>query len=172
VFRPADALETAECWELALRRQDGPCLLVLSRQELPSWRGDAGENRCSRGAYVLAEADGPRQATLIASGSEVAVAMGARDALSQEGINVAVVSLPSWELFAAQGSAYRDQVLGAVPRIGIEAATGFGWDQWLGPNGTFIGLQGFGTSANYMDLYRFFGITPETVVAAVKSKLG
>jgi transketolase len=176
VFRPADALETAECWELALRRQDGPCLLVLSDQDLPAWRSDTGENRCARGAYVLAEADGPRQATLIASGSEVTLAMQARDSLAAAGITVAVVSLPSWELFAAQDGGYRNQVLGGVPRIGIEAASPFGWDQWLGPggvsNGAFIGMQGFGASAGYTDLYRFFGITEDAIVAAVKAKLG
>ena len=105
VFRPADAMETAECWELALRRADGPSLLVLSRQALPALRTDTGENRCARGGYVLAEADGPRAATLIATGSEVSIAMAARAALAAEGIKVAVVSLPCWELFAAQDEA-------------------------------------------------------------------
>jgi transketolase len=172
VFRPADAMETAECWELAIRRSDGPSLLVLSRQGLPAWRTDTTENRVARGGYVLAEADGPRQATIIATGSEVPIAMAAREKLAGDNIAVAVVSLPCWELFALQDEAYRAQVLGGAPRVGIEAAGGFGWSQWLGPDGTFIGMTGFGASANYEDLYAHFGITPEAVVAAVTRRLG
>jgi transketolase len=172
VFRPADTAETAECWELALRCGDGPSLLVLSRQALPALRSDAGENRCNRGGYVLAEAEGPRQATLIASGSEVALAMAAREALACEGIKVAVVSLPCWELFSNQDEAYRMGVLGGVPRFGIEAAVGFGWERWLGADGQFIGLTGFGASGMFEDVFRHFGITAEAVVAAVKRKVG
>jgi transketolase len=171
VYRPADTLETAECWELAMRRTDGPSLLVLTRQALPAQRTDIAENRSARGGYVLAEADGPRQATVIATGSEVAIAMAAREALAAEGITVAVVSLPCWELFAVQDEAYRAAVLGGAPRVGIEAAGGFGWDRWLGPDGTFIGMTGFGASGNFEDLYKHFGITPEAVVAAVKRRL-
>jgi transketolase len=168
VFRPADAMETAECWELAIRRADGPSLLVLTRQALPAMRFDAAENRSARGGYVLAEADGPRRATLIATGSEVAIAMAAREALAGEGIPVAVVSLPCWALFAAQDAGYRAEVLGGAPRIGIEAASGFGWDRWLGPDGAFIGMQGYGASAPFEDLYQHFGITPEAIVATVR----
>jgi transketolase len=167
VFRPADAMETAECWELAVRRSDGPSLLVLSRQALPAWRTDIFENRCARGGYVLAEADGPRQATIIATGSEVAIAMAAREKLAGDNIAVAVVSLPCWELFAQQDEAYRAQVLGGAPRVGVEAAAAFGWERWLGPEGIFIGMTGFGASAKHEDLYTYFGITPEVVVAAV-----
>ena len=166
VFRPADAMETAECWELAIRRTDGPSLLVLTRQALPTLRTDTAENRCARGGYVLAEAEGPRQATLIATGSEVSIAMAARESLAGEGIAVAVVSLPCWELFAQQDEAYRAQVLGGAPRVGIEAACGFGWERWLGSDGVFIGMTGFGASAPYEDLYKHFGITPEAIVAA------
>jgi transketolase len=172
VYRPADTLETAECWELAIRRAEGPSLLVLTRQALPALRTDTAENRCARGGYVLAEADGPRQATVISTGSEVPIAMAAREALATEGIAVAVVSLPCWELFAQQDEAYRAEVLGGAPRIGIEAAGGFGWERWLGPDGTFIGIHGFGASANYEDLYKHFGLTPEAVAAAVRKKLG
>jgi transketolase len=172
VFRPADAMETAECWELALRRTDGPSLLALSRQALPALRTDAGENRCARGGYILAEADGPRQATLIATGSEVAIAMSARDALAADGIKTAVVSLPCWELFAQQEEAYRSEVLGGAVRVGIEAAGDFGWERWLGPDGIFIGMHGFGASAPAEDLYRHFGITPEAVAAAVRKRIG
>ena len=172
VFRPADTMETAECWELALRKTDGPSLLVLSRQALPAQRTDTGENRSARGAYVLADAGGPREATLIATGSEVAIAMAARDALAAEEINVAVVSLPCWELFAQQDDAYRAAVLGTAPRVGIEAAGNFGWERWLGPDGVFIGMQGFGASAPAEALYKEFGITSDAIVAAVKRKLG
>jgi transketolase len=172
VFRPADALETAECWELALRRADGPSLLVLSRQALPALRGDAAENRSARGGYLLAEADGVRAVTLVATGSEVAIAMAAREALMGEGIGAAVVSLPCWELFALQDEAYRAGVLGSVLRVGVEAGSGFGWERWLGPDGIFIGMNGFGASAPFEDLYRYFGITPDAIAAAVKRRLG
>jgi transketolase len=171
VFRPADAIETAECWELAVKRSDGPSLLALSRQNLPAVREDAGENRCARGGYVLAEANGPRKATLIATGSEVHVALAAREALQAEGIPAAVVSLPCWEIFAAQDASYREQVLGAALRVGIEAAVGFGWERWLGPDGIFIGMNGFGASAPAEDLFRHFGITAEAVAAAVRKRL-
>ena len=172
VFRPAEAMETAECWELAIRRTDGPSLLVLTRQALPTLRTDTAENRCARGGYVLAEAEGPRQATLIATGSEVSIAMAARESLAGEGVGVAVVSLPCWELFSQQDEAYRDEVLGGVPRVGLEAAGGFGWERWLGSDGVFIGMTGYGASAPYEDLYKHFGITPEAIVAAVRRRLG
>jgi transketolase len=171
VFRPADAMETAECWELALRRADGPSLLALSRQNLPTLRTDTAENRSARGGYVLAEADGARGATLIATGSEVSLAMTARDALQAAGIPTAVVSLPCWELFAAQDDAYRNSVLGSAPRFGIEAAVGFGWERWLGADGVFIGMAGFGASAPADELFKHFGITPEAVTEAVRKRL-
>jgi transketolase len=172
VFRPADAVETAECWELALRRADGPSLLALSRQNLPTLRTDTAENRSARGGYVLAEADGARGATLIATGSEVSLAMTARETLQAAGIPTAVVSLPCWELFAAQDDAYRAGVLGSAPRFGIEAAIGFGWERWLGADGVFIGMSGFGASAPADDLFKHFGITPDAVVEAVRKRLG
>lgn len=171
VFRPADAMETAECWELAVQRADGPSVLALSRQNLPALRGEAGENRCARGGYVLAEASGQRRATLIATGSEVQIAMSAREALEAEGIPTAVVSLPCWELFALQDEGYRSSVLGDALRVGVEAALDFGWHRWLGADATFIGMTGFGASAPADDLYRHFGITPEAVVSAVRRKL-
>ena len=171
-FRPGDAMETAESWELALRRADGPSILALSRQTLPSLRGDMAENRTARGGYVLAEADGPRQVTLIATGSEVAIAMDARMALASEGINATVVSMPCWELFAQQDESYRASVLGTVLRVGVEAGVSMGWDRWLGPDGIFIGMSSFGASAPFQDLYKHFGITPDAIVAAVKKRLG
>jgi transketolase len=171
VLRPADALETAECWELALRNSTGPTLLVLSRQAVPALRTEANGNKCARGGYILAEADGPRAATLIATGTEVSLAIAARAQLAKEGIEVAVVSLPSFELFEKQDASYQDAVLGTAPRIGIEAAAKFGWERWLGPAGKFIGMQGFGASAPAEHLYEHFGITEAAIVAAVK-KLG
>ena len=171
MFRPATAMETAECWELAIRRADGPSLLALSRQALPEFRTDTNENRSARGGYVLAEADGPRQATILATGSEIAIAMTARDQLLADGIPVAVVSLPCWELFEQQDEAYRTSVLGGVPRFGVEAASGFGWERWLGPDGVFIGMNSFGASGNFEDVYKHFGITPEAVAAAVKRRV-
>ncbi len=172
VYRPADTLETAECWELAVRRTDGPSLLVLTRQALPALRFDASENLTARGGYVLAEAEGDRQATLIATGSEVSLAMEARAQLAAEGIQTAVVSLPCWELFEDQDAAYRDAVLGSAFRVGIEAAGGFGWERWLGLDGQFIGMTGFGASAPADVLYKYFGITADAVAAAVRKRLG
>ncbi len=170
-FRPADAMETAECWELALRRAEGPSLLALSRQTLPSLRGDTAENRSARGGYVLAEADGVRQVTLLATGSEVAIAMEARMALAAEGIAAGVVSLPCWELFAQQDESYRAAVLGTVLRVGIEAGVAMGWERWLGADGIFIGMSSFGASAPFQELYKHFGITADAIVAATKKRL-
>ncbi len=171
VFRPADALETAECWELALRRADGPSLLVLSAETLPKLRGDAGENRSARGGYVLAEADGPRQATLIASGPEVAMAMAARAMLAQQGIAVAVVSLPCWELFGLCDPAWREAVLGGVPRIGIEAGSGFGWDRWLGTGGVFAGPDEFAAGSPWAEPPRESGLSAAGIAALVRRRI-
>ena len=171
VLRPADAVETAECWELALRRSDGPSLIVLSRQPVPALRAEAAESRCARGGYVLAEADGPRRATLVATGSEVALALEARAILAAEGISVAVASLPCWELFALQGEVYRAEVLGGAPRVGVEAACGFGWERWLGAEGAFVGMDGFGASAPCEELHRHFGVTAEAIAGAVRKRL-
>lgn len=172
VYRPADAIETAECWELALRRADGPSLLVVSRERVPPLGRDVGRNACARGGYVLAEAGGARQATLIASGAEVAVAAGARQMLAADGIAVAVVSLPCWELFALQDEAYRAGVLGSAPRVGIEAALGFGWERWLGEDGWFLGLPEAGPGGAGLDLAGYGGLTAEAVAAALRKRLG
>jgi transketolase len=173
VFRPGDAVETAECWELAVARADGPSVIALSRQNLPAFRTEAGENRCARGGYIVAEASSePRRATLIATGSEMQVALAASALLEDAGLPTAVVSLPCWELFAAQDEAYRLEVLGdGALRVGIEAAVEFGWSRWLGEDGLFIGMSGFGASAPAEDLFRHFGITPEAVAAAVRKRL-
>jgi transketolase len=172
VYRPADAVETAECWALALHRRDAPALLALTRQSLPLLRTDVGaENRSARGAYVLDEADGPRRVTLLATGSEVSVAMAAREALARDHIGAAVVSMPCWELFEQAPQEYRDAVLGTAPRVAVEAAVQFGWERWLGPRGAFIGMQGYGASAPGEALFPHFGITAERVAAAARSLL-
>ena len=168
VFRPADAVEVAECWELALGAATAPSILALTRQNLPTLRKEASANLSARGGYVLREASGSRDITLLATGSEVAIASEARVALETEGIRAALVSLPSFELFAKQSKAYRDSVLGAAPRIGVEAAVRQGWDRWLGEDGVFIGMTGFGASGPYETLYEHFGITAARVAEAAR----
>jgi len=172
VLRPADAMETAEAWEIAIKTTTGPSLLVLSRQAVPALREVANGNKTARGAYVLAEAEGERAATIIATGTEVALAMAARKTLAAQGVQVAVVSAPSFELFAQQDAAYQAEVLGSAPRIGVEAAIGFGWERWLGPNGVFIGMTGFGASAPAEVLYEHFGITEAAICRAVATITG
>ena len=172
VLRPGDAVETAECWQLALERVDGPSVLALTRQNLPTLRTEhTAENRSARGAYVLLEAEGERKVTLLATGSEVSLAVEARKTLQSEGVGTAVVSMPSWELFERQDEAYKTKVLGNGVRVAVEAAVRQGWDRWLGTNGAFVGMTGFGESAPYQELYKHFGITAEAVVAAAKAGL-
>ena len=167
VMRPADSVECAECWDIALRSENTPTILVLTRQGLPLLRTAPGaENLTAKGAYVLIEPDGGRDVTLLATGSEVSLAVEAANLLHGEGINAAVVSMPCWELFDAQDEDYRQAVLGAAPRVGVEAAVEFGWQKWLGPTGAFVGMRGFGASAPAQELYKHFGITPEAVAAA------
>ncbi|MFG6083526.1 transketolase [Paracoccus litorisediminis] len=162
VFRPADAIETAEAWEIALTAPHTPSVLCLSRQNLPTLRADAGENLTRQGAYTLRETDGPRDVTLIATGSEVEIALAAADLLAAQGVRAAVVSAPSFELFVARPAPEREAVLGQAPRIGIEALIRQGWDGlFLRPGDGFIGMTGFGASAPAPDLYRHFGITAE-----------
>ena len=165
VIRPADAVETAEAWEIALARRCGPVMLVLSRQNLPTVRTEAEENWTARGGYLL-RAPARRQVTLIATGSEVEIALAAADRLAAEEVEAAIVSLPCFELFAAQSDAYRREVLGEAPRIGIEAAIRMGWDAVLRPADRFIGMTGFGASAPAPELYRHFGITAQAAAIA------
>ncbi|HEX5321437.1 MAG TPA: transketolase [Stellaceae bacterium] len=172
VFRPADAVETAECWALALRSRHAPSVLALTRQGVPLLRTEKrAENRSLCGAYVLAETDGERQVTLMATGSEVSIAMEARDLLAKSGIRAAVVSMPCWELFERQSAEYRKEVLGAAPRVGVEAGVRLGWDRWLGERSAFIGMSGFGASAPVEALYPHFGITAEKIAEAARSLL-
>ena len=173
VMRPADAVEAAECWEAALAHHTGPVSLVFARQSLPLVRTmHTPGNLARRGGYVLHEAAcGPRQVTLLATGSEVALAVTAREQLEASGIATAVVSLPCWKLFNAQDAAYRQSVLGAGVRIGIEAAVRQGWDAYLGMDGGFVGMTGFGASGPADALYKLFNITPEAVVAEARRLL-
>ena len=173
VLRPADAVETAECWAIALSDEDTPSALVLTKQDLPAVRTVHVENNlCARGAYVLAEADGARAVTLLATGSEVSVALAARETLQAEGVPTAVVSMPCWERFDAQDETYRKTVLGeGTVRIAIEAAARLGWAEYLGDNGEFLGVDTYGASAPPEELFRHFGITPEHVVAAAQTRL-
>jgi len=174
VFRPADAIETAECWELALDHPDMPSILALTRQDLPTVRlTHVPENKCARGAYELAPATGRAQVTLLATGSEVAIALAARDLLQKDGVGTRVVSVPCFELFDAQDEAYQLEMLGTdTVRVAVEAGVRQGWDAYLRKKDGFVGMSGFGASAPIEALYRHFGITPEAVAAAAKSRLG
>lgn len=171
VFRPADAVETAEAWDYALRSEHNPSVLCLSRQALPTFRSDArGANKVALGAYLVADPEGPRDVTLIATGSEVAIALEAARLLAKDDVRAAVVSAPCFEVFAMQTSEYRLSVLGRGPRVGVEAAVLGDWTRWIDANGEFVGMTGFGASAPASVLYREFGITPEAVaVAATRS---
>jgi transketolase len=173
VFRPADQVETAECWQIALETADRPSVMTLTRQNLPTLRTEhRSENLAAKGAYVLREAQGERKVTLMATGSEVEIAVQARETLQAAGIGTAVVSMPSWELFAEQDEAYRNAVIGrGTLRVGVEAMVRQGWDRWLGEDGIFIGMKSFGESGPYQDLYRHFGITADAIVTAVRAKL-
>jgi transketolase len=173
VMRPADSVECAECWELALLAKNTPTILALTRQGLPLLRTtDSKENLSAKGAYVLIEPAGARDVTLIGTGSEVMLAVLATKDLGKDGIKAAVVSMPCWDLFETQDELYRNAVLGSAPRVGVEAAAAFGWDKWLGPDGAFIGMHGFGASAPAPDLYKHFGITAEAVAAAARQLIG
>ncbi|HYB09768.1 MAG TPA: transketolase [Alphaproteobacteria bacterium] len=173
VFRPADGVETIECWMLALESEHAPSILSLTRQSVSTVRTEhTDENLSARGAYILAPASLKRQVTLLATGSEVEIALAARAKLESGGTGAAVVSMPCWELFDRQPADYREEVLGkGTLRIAIEAGAGFGWERYLGPDGIFVGMHGFGASGPYPALYEHFKITAEAVLAAAKSRL-
>lgn len=175
VLRPADAVEAAECWEVAFEHRSGPSTVVFARQALPHVRRmPTPANLSRRGAYVLTEAEGgAREVTLLATGSEVALALAAREVLQHSGTPTAVVSMPCWELFEQQDGAYRASVLGCANgvRVGCEAALRFGWERWLGARGGFVGMRGFGASGPADVLYRHFGITAEAIVAEARRLL-
>ena len=174
VFRPCDAVEVAECWELALNRTTGPTVLALSRQNLPQLRKNApAENPCSQGGYELVAAQGEARVSLFASGSEVEIAVAAQKQLAERGISARVVSVPSLELLLAQPLERKRAIIGNAPvKIAIEAAVRWGWDAVIGPDGEFIGMHSFGASAPAKDLFRHFGITAEAAVNAALKRLG
>ncbi|MET0546738.1 MAG: transketolase, partial [Caulobacterales bacterium] len=177
VFRPADQVEALECWQAALEAKKTPSIIAASRQKLPQPRiagePDSGsENLSAKGAYVLRPAKDKEQAVLIATGSEVEIALKAQEKLATAGIGARVVSMPCWELFAAQPQAYQTEVLGGdLPKVAVEAGVEMGWSHWLGPKGAFVGMSGFGASAPYEKLYESFGITADAVVDAVRRLL-
>ena len=169
VFRPCDAVETAEAWQIAMTEKATPSVLALSRQNLPTVRTEHSDtNKTAKGAYVL-RGGAERDVTLIATGSEIEIALSAADKLAEAGIKATVVSAPCFELFAKQPAADRAAVLGKAPRIGIEAAIRQGWDILLRPEDGFVGMTGFGASAPAPDLYRHFGITAEAVADLARS---
>ena len=174
-MRPCDGIETAECWDIALRHKTRPSLLALSRQALPTVRSKDGkacpENLSACGAYILAGGDEKRDITLLATGSEVSLALEAREQLKSQGINAAVVSMPCWALFEEQSAEYSADVLGAAPRLAIEAGIRQGWDRYIGDKGAFIGMHGFGASAPAEKLYEYFGITTAKAVEKAKDLL-
>ena len=173
VMRPADALETAECWELALERANGPSALALTRQNLPALRDSAAENLSAKGAYRLVSATAPRRVVLLATGSEVHLATGVAAALESEGIGADVISMPCWELFEEQDLAYRNDVVPHdVATVSIEAGTTMGWHKYVGRDGLTIGIDRFGLSAPDKDLFPYFGLTVEAIVPQIKAKLG
>ena len=174
VFRPADTVETIECWQLALEARASPSVLALTRQNLPQLRlGFDQDNRCAGGAYEIAAAEGAAQVSLFATGSEVAIAVAAQKLLRERGVATRVVSVPCFELFRARGAAERQSVIGAAPvRVAVEAAVRQGWDEIIGTDGAFVGMTTFGASAPFKDLYAHFGITAEKVAQAALSKLG
>ncbi|RFU12372.1 transketolase [Rhodobacteraceae bacterium W635] len=171
-FRPADAVETLECWDVAIRSRATPSLLALSRQGVPQLRLDeTRENQSAKGAYVIRQFGAGRDLTLLATGTEVSLALDAAEDLAAQGVGVAVVSMPSWELFEAQPAGYRSEVLGTVPRIAVEAAGTFGWTRYVDSEDDVIGMDGFGASGPAGELYAHFGITKAAIVAKAKAKL-
>ena len=173
VYRPCDAVETAEAWEIALESSETPSVMALSRQGLPTVRTErTNENLTQKGGYILRNVRGARDITVMATGSEVAIALDAADVLKDQGYNVAVVSMPCWELFDQQSDQYRQSVLGSAPRIAIEALIGFGWDRYLRTQDVFIGMHDFGASGPAPELYQHFGITKERICETAHRLIG
>jgi len=174
VFRPCDAVETLECWQLALEARGTPSVLALTRQNLPQLRlGHEERNRCAAGAYEIVPADGMAMVSIFATGSEVAIAVEARKFLRENGVSSRIVSVPCFELFLASAEDTRRAVIGDAPvKVGVEAAVRQGWDAIIGSDGAFVGMSDFGASAPYKELYKHFGITAEKVAEAAMKKLG
>jgi transketolase len=173
VFRPADAIETAECWALALQTPKTPSVLALTRQNLPPVRTEGGENRCAKGGYRLKAAEAARQVVLVATGSEVAVALDCAKELEAKGIGADVVSMPCLELFQQQDAAFRADLLPAdVLKVSVEAGVTLGWERFVGNDGLTIGLDRFGASAPAEVLFKHFGFSAEAIVPKILNKLG
>ena len=174
VFRPCDAVETVECWQLALEGRETPSVMALTRQNLPQLRRTLDErNKCVAGAYEISPAEGKAQVSIFATGSEVSIAVEGQKLLAAQGVPARVVSVPCFELFMAQPDEARRTVIGDAPvKIGVEAAVRMGWDALIGSDGAFVGMTGFGASGPYKELYRHFGITAEKIAEAALSKLG
>jgi transketolase len=174
VFRPCDAVETVECWQLALNARERPSVLALTRQNLPQLSQNfLGVNRCAAGAYEITGAGGKAAVSIFATGSEVAIAVDAKKLLAARGVAARVVSVPCFELLAEAPEAARRAVIGDAPvKIGVEAAVRQGWDAIIGSDGIFVGMNSFGASAPYKELYKHFGITPEAIADAALRKLG
>jgi len=172
VLRPADAIETAECWQVALERMHGPSILALTRQGLPTVRTATDENLSARGAYILKECEGAPEVTIFASGSEVEIAIEAAMQLGLKGTQVRVVSVPSLDLFQEQDGSYIEELTcnGSI-KVAVEAGVRQGWDSLIGPHGIFVGMSTFGESAPADILYKHFNITPEAIVARVQARL-
>jgi transketolase len=171
-YRPADALETAECWELAVQRKDAPSVMALTRQGLPAVRDDAATNWCERGGYVLRKGEGADDIVLIGTGSEVHLCVDAAERLASEGVSARVVSVPCMDVFLEQDENYIRSVLGKdLPKVAVEAGIRQGWDALIGRTGGFVGMDSFGASAPGADLFAHFGITTDAVVAAAKAQL-
>lgn len=171
VFRPCDAVEVAECWELAIESKNAPSILALTRQKLNLLREDVSQNFSAKGAYILKDAQGPRKVTLLATGSEVNVALNAQKILEEKGVHTAVISMPCWELFEKQDSTYQENVLGKnTLRIAIEAGSPMGWEKYIGDTGVMIGLDHFGASAPADVLYEKFGLTADHIIKIVEEK--
>lgn len=173
VFRPADVVETAECWELALKSRTTPSTIALTRQNLPTVRTDhVDENKCAYGAYELATASGKAEVTIFATGSEVEIALNARTQLEKDGHPTRVISVPCFELFEAQSDDYKRTLIGDAPvKVAVEAAIRMGWDRFIGTDGIFVGMNGFGASGPIEELYEHFGITAAHIVTAAEAKL-
>ena len=174
VYRPADAIETAECWALAIKRSDGPSTLALTRQGLPPFRDDVSTNRCEKGGYRVKAAENAKRVVLVATGSEVSLAMAVAEKLEAAGTGADVVSMPCTELFDDQSAEYRNELLGGdgILRVSIEAGTTFGWERYTGLDGLRFGIDSFGASAPIDDLFTHFGLTADAITPQILEKIG
>jgi transketolase len=171
VFRPCDLIETIEAWQIAINNPHRPSIIALSRQNLPLLRSDDRNNLSKKGAYILAESSSELKVTIFATGSEVQLAIEARNKLQAMNIGCRVVSMVCWSLFEEQDKSYQDHLLNNNSiKVGVEAAIRLGWDRYIGRDGIFIGMDGFGASAPIADLYQYFGITVDRIIQEIKNE--